>query len=196
MALTTKQLQKPIAMGNEASRLMPAVVNQGANLMSTEQQRALALQKGTMSATDLPEFARAQGMQRTGAERSLADVATKMNELGVSGASAAAVMNRAREGKDAGTLQLAQGFGDMAQGKIQQGIGYGMEGLKAGLSASEIAANRYSSLMQYKAAIESAAIGANKDGGGFDWGSMFGGMAGDALSSVAGKGLSELLKRF
>ena len=177
--ISTEDLVKTNAR-YEAMNFMPGINQMGRQLERDQLNKALALSRGTMSPTDLPEFMMARQIQQTGSQRALADVADRMTQLGVSGPAAAAVLDRQRQSGESSTLALAQGFGDQTQARIGQGIGYGTDAIKMGLQAAGIQASadaNYNNSMI-------AAAGTGGGGGGLMDSLM--GMGMDAAGMVGG----------
>lgn len=169
-----------LAMG-----FMPGINSMGRQLQRDELNKALALSRGTMSPTDLPEFMRARQLQESGSRRALADVADRMTQLGVSGPAAAAVLDRQRQAGSSSNLQLAQSFGDITSAKVGQGIEMGNKAISFGLQSAGIQASA-------DANYNTAQMAAEASGGGGGMGEALMGMGMDVAGMVGGSLLGPL----
>lgn len=188
-----------LAMG-----FMPGINSMGRQLQRDELNKALALSRGTMSPTDLPEFMRARQLQESGSRRALADVADRMTQLGVSGPAAAAVLDRQRQAGSSSNLQLAQSFGDITSAKVGQGIEMGNKAISFGLQSAGIQASADANYNTAQMAAEASGGGGGSPLGGAlsgamsgagtglmvggPWGAVIGGVAGGAMGALSSGG--------
>jgi hypothetical protein len=183
---------------------MPMISRMGRSLQREQLNKALAVSRGTMSPTDLPEFMRARQLQEAGSQRALADVADRMTQLGVSGPAAAAVLDRQRQSGASSNLQLAQSFGDAGEARIGQGIDMGNKAISFGLQSAGIQASADANYNTAQMAAEASGGGGGAGIGGIlsgamsgagtgamiggPWGALAGGLAGGAMGAFSGGG--------
>lgn len=183
---------------------MPMINRMGRSLQREQLNKALAVSRGTISPTDLPEFMRARQLQEAGSQRALADVADRMTQLGVSGPAAAAVLDRQRQAGASSNLQLAQSFGDAGEARIGQGIDMGNKAISFGLQSAGIQATADANYNTAQMAAEASGGGGGSSLGGIlsgamsgagtgamvggPWGAVIGGVAGGAMGGLSGGG--------